>query len=556
MKRDPGVLSRRSWDLLVVGGGIHGAFVAREAAGRGLTTALVEKGDFASATSSQSQKIVHSGLRYLQHGDLIRVRQSLRGRTALLRMAPHLVRLLPVLVPAYGHGRRGPELLRLGLFLHDLFGCDRNRGLAGRQAIPRGRIVSATECHRLFPGVNRGGLTGGALWHDAQVTNTERFILSLLHDAARGGASLANYVEVTGFAHRGGRVAGVQARDSLTGRRFDIEARIVVNAAGPWLGRVCRLAGAAPPEPAGLSRAVVLVVRRDLTGGIAIGLPGPSLYRDPDVLVPRSERLFFITPWRDCSLVGSAHLPSSGNPDDCAVSEGEIGTFLAEVNAACPSWSIRREEIASVYRGLVPTVAIDETTGSVQVEKRQKIEDHGARDGVEGLISILGVKYTTAGEAANRAVDLAARKLGKAFPEGAAAPERIHGGEGGDLEQLLEESDPARTAPLDGEVVRHLFSNYGTAAAEVLGLLDKDGSSAARLDPASPVIAGEIVHGIRKEMALRLDDLVLRRTVLGSAGHPGERVLERCADIAARELGWDPARRRAELERTGKAWDL
>ncbi|MFC1656955.1 FAD-dependent oxidoreductase [Candidatus Moduliflexota bacterium] len=552
MKRDLAALAGRRWDLLVVGGGIHGAFVAREAARRGLSTAVVERGDFASETSSRSQKIVHSGLRYLQHGDFIRLRESVRERTAFLAMAPHLVRLMPVLVPAYGHGRRGPELLRLALFLHDLAGLDRNRALPPGTKIPRGRVVGAGECRRLFPDVDTAGLTGGALWYDAQVSDTERFIMALLHDASAHGAGLANYVEVTGLELQGGRVTGARARDLREGRDLDLRAQVVVNAAGPWIGRICSLAGVAPPGPAMLSRAVVLVVGRSLVGETAVGLPGKSLYRDPDVVLPRSERLFFVTPWEGHTLVGSAHLPFDGDPDSCAVSDGEIDQLLAEVNSACPAWALGRNDVTRVYHGLLPTVGIDAASGSVQVEKKQRVRDHGRVDGTAGLVSVLGVKYTTARVAALRAVALAEGILGRRSP-GDDRPAPVWGGEGGGVEELFGKVREADRPPVDDEVLRRLLGAYGSAWTEVRSLIEEDPALGGRVVPSAPVIGAEIVHALREEMAFGLDDLILRRTGLGSAGHPGLPLLERCADIAARELRWDGAERGRQIARAEEA---
>lgn len=547
MKRDLAALAGRPWDLLVVGGGIHGAFVAREAARRGLSAAIVERGDFASETSSRSQKIVHSGLRYIQHGDFVRLRESVRARTAFLAMAPHLVGLMPVLVPAYGRGRRGPGPLRLALFLHDLAGFDRNAGLPPGREIPRGRTVGPEECRRLFPDVDTSGLTGGALWYDARVRDTERFIMALLHDAAAHGAAAANHAEVTGLDLREGRVTGARVRDLREGRSFDVRAKVVVNAAGPWIGRICAMAGVTPPGPAMLSRAVVLVVGRSLTGNIAVGLPGKSLYRDPDLILQQKSRLFFITPWEGSTLVGSAHLPSGGDPDDRAVSDGEVDALLAEVNAACPAWSLERGDVTRVYSGLLPTLSVDDASGSVQVEKKQRVRDHGP-DGAPGLVSILGVKYTTAQIAACRAVEIAASLIG-GKGRAPAGPGRVWGGDGGTLEDLLDEVKEGDRRSFDDEVLGNLLEAYGSRWRDVAALAAADAALAERIDPARPVIGARVVHAIREEMAFGLDDLVLRRTGLGSAGHPGRPALERCADIAARELGWDGAERARQVAR-------
>ncbi len=556
MKRDPAGLARREWDVIVIGGGIHGAFAARELALHGLSVALVEKGDFASATSSHSQKIVHNGLRYLQHGDLARLRQSVRERSALLRIAPHLVRVLPVLVPAYGHGLKGRELLSLGLAAHDLLGIDRNRGLPPFSRIPAGRTVGPEECRRLFPEVDTRGLTGGAVWYDGQVANTERLILSLLHDLAARGGSPHNYLEVTGLPKEGGRVVGVTVRDALQGGGHALRARLVLNAAGPWLGGICRLAGVSPPEPAGLSRAVVLVVGRPLVRECAVGLPSRSRFHDPDVLLGREERFFFITPWRGVALVGSAHLPFDGRPDDCTVAEEEIDDFLGEVNAACPSWALTRADVTYVYRGLLPTAGVDEASGSIRVEKTQRIVDHAEEDGTEGLVSILGVKYTTARDAAAKAASLALRKLGRPLREIRSDFIPVHGAKGWEPGSEVPMGGGPAGVTLEPPVLAHLARTYGTAWTDLLPLLREHRSAAGRVHPSSAVIAAELVHGIRHEMALKLTDLLLRRTELGSAGHPGDEVLQTCSRLAARELGWDEERRQREVEEAEEAFAL
>jgi glycerol-3-phosphate dehydrogenase len=212
MKRELARLADTTFDVVVVGGGIYGAAIAREASLRGLAVALVEKGDFASATSSNSHKIVHGGLRYLQHGDLFRVRASIRERSALLRIAPHLVRVQSFLMPTYGHGLRGREALVAALSLNELLSFDRNRGLDRSRQIPPARMLSATECSRLAPGIPREGLTGGALWYDGLMIDSERMVLAFLMSAAEKGAALANYAAATAtLVRRKGCASGTRS---------------------------------------------------------------------------------------------------------------------------------------------------------------------------------------------------------------------------------------------------------------------------------------------------------------------------------------------------------
>ena len=237
----------REWDVAVVGGGIYGAAVAWDAAQRGLAVALVEREDFGAGASWNSLKTIHGGMRYLQKLDLARLRQSARERATLLAIAPEIVRPLPFVVPTYGHGTTGREALALGLLLNDWLTRDRNRGLPGHR-IPDARTASAAEALRLLPGLERRGLTGAALWHDAQAASTERLTLALLHAAAGAGALAANHAEAVAFLRAAGRVAGVAVRDALGGGTLEVRARIVVNAAGPWADEV--LARGGVPRPA------------------------------------------------------------------------------------------------------------------------------------------------------------------------------------------------------------------------------------------------------------------------------------------------------------------
>lgn len=230
MQRNAIALTQNVYDLLIIGGGIYGACIARDASLRGLSVALVEKADFGCATSANSLKTIHGGLRYLQHGDLKRMRESIGDRKILMQIAPHLVHPLKVVLPTYGHGMRGKEAMALALAVNDLVSCDRNFLADPQKHIPPGRVISKNQCLQLLEGIDSQGLTGGAIFYDAQVYNSERLILSFLRSAVQAGADVANYVEVVGFLQMGDRITGVTAKDVLTGDSFQIQAKTVVNA--------------------------------------------------------------------------------------------------------------------------------------------------------------------------------------------------------------------------------------------------------------------------------------------------------------------------------------
>jgi len=472
MRRDLARLQACEHDVLVVGGGIHGAAAARDAAQRGLAVALVEARDFGSGASWNSLKTIHGGLRHLQRADVAGLRESSRERRALMAIAPELVRPLPFLVPAYGHGVRGREALAVGLRAFDLLTRDRNRGLPAESRLPRSRMLGAAEVRARLPGVPAGDLTGGALWYDAQVASSERLLIAMLQAADADGAVLANFVEVTGLLREGARVRGVQARDAQTGAALEVRARIVVSAAGAGYGDIARLAGIAQAPPP-MVDAMNLVLSRPVVREAAVGARAGG-------------RFLFLVPWRERAIVGTEYGDQqsavSGRPTD-----ERVGAFLAVARQAFPWAGLRDNDVALVHRGRVPG------RGATDLVTRHRVLDHERAHGVRGFVSIVSAKYTTARAAAEEAVDLVLRRLGRA-------------------------PVPCRSAvtPLAG-------------ARPLGGPLDAQARAAAR-----------------DEMALHLEDAILRRLDLGTAGPPPAEQVEVVASAMAAELGWNDERRQAE----------
>ena len=237
MNRNTSALTDKEYDLVVVGGGIFGICAAWDAALRGLSVALVERGDFAHATSANCFKMIHGGIRYLQHGDVNRVRESCHERSTMFRIAPHLAEPLPIVVPTYGKGTQSKQFLMAGLLAYDLLTLGRNRGITDPDRhIPRGNMISRNDCLSMFPGVNEDGLTGGVLFYDGQMYSPSRLGLSFLHSAVQAGADVANYVEATGFLRDEEKVFGIKARDVLTGDDFEVRGKVGAKRRRP-LGR-------------------------------------------------------------------------------------------------------------------------------------------------------------------------------------------------------------------------------------------------------------------------------------------------------------------------------
>ena len=342
-----------------------------------------------------------------------------------------------------------------------------------------------------------------------------------------------------------GGCTGSGAQDRLTGDAFEIQARMVLNAAGPWADRLLRtLPGTRGVSRFHPSKAMNLVTRR-LFGEHAIGFTVPTEFRDSDALLNKGTRLFFVVPWKQYSLIGTRHFAGDGDPDDFRITEEEIAIFLGEINTACPSAGLSRKDVLTVLGGMLPEVPRP-GPHEVQLVKHSRVYDH-ASEGAAGLISAVGVKWTTARLTAEQAVDLVERRL---RPDGVSRRPEERLLPGGDVEELA--GSPAlKQAPelVGSAVISHLLGNYGSTAREVLDYVRADPSLGVELVAGSPVIGAEVVFGVEREMAQRLDDVVLRRTELAAGGHPGIAALRRCAELMGSVLGWSPEQRDAEIAR-------
>ena len=542
MKRDLAALTENSHDVVVIGGGIYGLFIAWDAALRGLSVALLEKSDFGGETSSNSLRVIHGGLRYLQHGDVVRMRRSIRERNIMMRIAPQHVHPLPFLLPTYGHGLRGKEALWLALKTHDVVGLDRNRGGDPQKNLPASRTMSRRECLDAFPGVDSDGLTGGVVYYDSQTHDSERLVLSIAHSAVELGAHLANYVEVTGLLQDGPRVIGVTAQDHATGDGIEVRGDVVVNATGPWADVVWRrLTGQQPSKSMGWSKAFNVLVDRQYVPEYAVGVYGRRTFSDLDAVVNKGSRMFFITPWRGLSLIGTAHIPFEGDPNAFEVSDEELGAFVEEINEAYPA-GIGPGDIRRVYGGLLP--ADGQSGGEVQLTKVYRLRDHGPTDGLEGIVSVFGVKFTEARHVAEKAVDLVARKLRKPVRGCATSVTPVHGGQFGPLDPFLSREISRSPKGLHPESITSLVYRYGSAYLDVLRYMDDD----TAVDEPLRVLKAEVAHGVRQEMGLTLADVAHRRASVGLTHGLGDDGLLQCSRFMADEMGWSLARAQRELD--------
>jgi glycerol-3-phosphate dehydrogenase len=541
MQRALTQLSNQEFDVLVIGGGAAGAAVAREACIRGFSTALVERDDFGAGTSAHCFKIVHGGIRYLQHADVARMRASCRERAILLRIAPHLVAPLPFVVPTFGRGKGSRWFLGAGMGVYDLLTRDFNSLIADPSRRIHGtRFLSRSETRQLFPEIESAGLTGAAVFEDGQMYNPPRLVLGFVAAAAALGASVANHVEVERLLLSDRRVVGAAVCDRLTGERFDIRARLVINAAGPWAESLLQPLPATQVAPGTYSRDACLVVARKPTARMALALQGRT--RDSDALLARNARHMFLVPWRAHTLVGVWHAVVERDPDKVHMSRAELRAFIDEINQCHPALALAESEVSMTGFGLVPFGdAARQGREALSFGKQSRLIDHERAGAVAGLLSLISVRYTVARRDAVAALDAAARQLGKRRAGTESAHQALPGGEVGDFPALLADLNRRWPRWLPPSACEGLARNYGARAQAVLALGERE-SRLQHCLPGSCVSHAEVVYALREEMAQRMADVVFRRTELGTAGHPGTAALDQLQQLMRAECAWSERR--------------
>jgi glycerol-3-phosphate dehydrogenase len=435
-----------------------------------------------------------------------------------------------------------------GFRLYDTLTFDRNRGIGDpSRRIPGGRLLSPADVLELFPSVEPASLTGGALFHDGQMYNPTRLGLSFLRSAVERGAVAANYAEVLNLLATEDRVRGVRVRDNLTGDTFEVRAKVVVNAAGPWSESL--LTGQSLGlTPAGTySRDACFIVRRRPEHRFGLAVPGRT--RDPDAIVSRKARHLFVVPWRDVTLIGVWHVVHHAAPDSFTVTGDDLEEFIDEINGSHPALDLSVDDVAMWNAGLVLFGENAPGARDLSYGKRSRVVDHQKTHGVDGLITTIGVRWTTARAVADRVVQLACRKMGRKAPASGTDVTPAFGGSIDHMPEFMTElvrNPPPSLAAAGPDALYRLGRNYGSELHRIARYAESVPDGGDRLG-ASDVLRAEVSHAVREEAAMRLGDVVFRRTDLGTAGDPGEAAIEECCDLMAVELGWSDDRRRREL---------
>jgi glycerol-3-phosphate dehydrogenase len=537
------ILEQETFDVAVIGGGITGAGVALDAASRGYSVALLERADFASGTSSRSSKLVHGGLRYLQNFDLGLVREALLERQLLVKLGPHLVRPLKMVVPAFD-GARPDRLVGIGLNMYDVMAArslrERRSARRAARARPvedsdsdwspaRHRLISGEEVVELLPALATRGPSGGYLFYDCQ-TDDARLVLTVLGEAERFGAICANRLEAIEVLGISAEEPGVRARDGESGRELLIRAASVVNATGVWADRL-------RPEEL---HSEAEVPRISPSRGTHITLARDDLPLDAGAIVPAGEgRTIFALPWLGRSLIGTTDNNYAGDLEHVQPSPEDIAYLLEAVNAFFGT-TLGPSDLTGAYAGVRPLISTGDTRKSVDISRKAELYETSS-----GMITITGGKLTTWRRMAKLAVDRLVER------EGREAPCRTH------EIPLGEPVDPSALSRVEGvsaEAYGPLAARYGHAAERVLEIASEHGELAQPIVPGMPDLLAEVSYAARLEQAHTVADVLLRRTRLGlldvrALCEPGSAVVRRVASTLGRELGWDEARVAAEVGR-------
>ncbi len=525
--RDFAQIQRTDYDVIIIGGGINGAGVARDAALRGLNTILVEKNDFASGSSSWSTRLIHGGLRYLEYFEFPLVRESLKEREVLLHTAPHLVNPLQLTIPIYRDRSRPYWKIWAGMILYDVFSFDKT--------LPVHRMLPKAKFQQLFRSLDGENLVGGSQYYDGQVTLAERLCLENIISAQNAGAIALNYVEVTELPIKDSRITDVICKDKLTGESFTISGSadaVIINTAGPWIDKVCQLGSKAGHKtPIGDTKKNGGTKGSHIVVGQFPGAPGSTLY----VEAKSDGRPFFIVPWLGMYLIGTTDIPYKNDLDNLKADNAEIDYLLRETNSIIPTAKLKRDDIKFTYSGVRPLPnAEGKKPGSIT--RKHIIFDH-RQEGVSNLLTLIGGKLTTYRNVGEEIVDAIFKRM-KRSPKPCQTDSLPLPGSILPSDRRIQQAIDDYTPTLSVDTIDHLFSIYGAKALEVLALTKENQELGELLSSELPDIKAQIVYAVDSESAHTLVDILRRRTTLAMNGHYGMDLLPVITETLQQYCGW------------------
>ena len=512
----------RAFDVIVVGAGANGIGIARDAASRGLRVCVIEKDDICSGTSAWNGRLIHGGLRYLEQLDLRLVRESLRERERLFRLAPHLVRPVQLLMPFYRRSRRPPWMIRLGMIAYDALSWDKS--------LPNHRMLSRTAALARFPAMTSETLDGAARFFEGQVEFPERLCVELAVAAAADGADIRTHARVDEAIVADNAVQGVRYTDGTTGQRQEVRAPVVLNVAGPWVDRVFGAEVGGPPLVGGTKGSHLVVDRFP-------GAPSDVVYYESQA----DGRLVLLIPWHDRILIGTTDIRYEDDPTDVTVAEGEVAYLLGETNRLVPSAGLTPASIRYTFSGVRPLPYAPGTAPGA-LPRRHTIHDHAPR--VRGLLSIVGGKLSTFRSLAEDAVDATFRRLDLRVRP--CATDRLPL-PGAGVRDPVALADQLTAAGIPQRSAQRLVALYGSRAPEVWDMANASPMLRTEIDNAG-LLGAELAFAVEHEFARNLTDVLMRRTMIGLAPGHGLASAVRAAEVLGAHLGWDGARQADEVE--------
>jgi len=534
MQRNLEFMATKNYDILVIGGGISGAAIAHDAALRGLSVALVEKADFGGATSSATSKLIHGGLRYMKTIEFSLVRESLRERRTMEYIAPHIVAPIPFMVPNYRKLMQSKLAMVPAMFLYDKLSFDKADLDDIDRKLPGWENYGSKETLVLESGLKQKGLCGSVVYYDCQMFSSERLSLEFILGAAENGADMANYTQVKSLLMDNKCVKGAVVVDVLNNKEFEIRAKTTINAAGPWADYVTDFIGESARKKLVRSQGIHLITRK-LTNSHAL------------VLTSKTGRIFFIVPWRGLSLIGTTDTRWEGDPDKYGVQKKDVLHFIDEVNEAYPSANLTLEDVMWTYGGLRPIVEKDTKIEDVnKASRKYEIYDHKKDDGISGVISVIGGKYTTSRSLAESVIDMAAFKMNMPIPSHATAGYILPGGRIGSYAGFR--TRIMRDYDVHSDDAIFWTRAYGAHSIALFEAIKNDKKLGEKIDPQYLETWAVVDRAVTKEMALTLDDVIFRRTGLGTTGQLSDKSIRSIATRMKNLLGWTQKRTDSEKQ--------
>ncbi len=551
-KRDLSALVDQKFDVVIIGGGITGAWLSLHCARSGYKTALIEKADYASQTSSASSKMLHGGIRYLQQMQFDKVRESAMERAEFIYAAPHLSHAVPFVVPTYKDFKRSKFFLRCGMLAYQTLCLGENALISSKEQRMSGvKSINASELNKICDLENEPH-TGAMLFYERHMIDSERMVLAIVQTAQQHGAQAHNYVSAQGFLGDESLVTGVSARDELSGDEFSIHAQLVINAAGPWIDNLNSNLAHANKAPSINSYALGShIVTRQLSDH-AIAL---TTKQQAGSKVDRGGRHVFSIPWRGYSLIGTSYDEIDNANGDVSLQSGHVDQLIDAINDAMPSAKLSRDDVISGYSGLYDYRTNNVKSTVYQGSGEYQVIDHKSSNGVDGLVTALGAKYTTGRKVSALSMKVVHKKLQNLGKQAVSlSKQKLHGSDYTSYQDLLSATLSKFEAHYSRKTLEHLVMCYGSEVSVFLASINNKPELQQPICASQEDLLGQVVWGIQREQAMTLDDLIFGRTSLGLLGISKDE-LRKVAVLMAEHLEWSQAEMEKQLAGTQNRLD-